>query len=452
MVEEKLESLKKTLAMKIICDIVFSYYAKKADFKATRSTIRSDFLVKADEISKTHNINIESYFQEVINSIPVDRKKGVYLPCRKVPQMEIDEIIKEIKALIGERAAKFDQILNKLKEAKLGLELTEWMSGADDYLKRRGETVESVLHDLYNFREANYTPESFEYLIVKALCLIFQLPIFVSYGAEFNIDSEPMVLWRGKISPGNVPETYAPGGASDIIVYLRGRNYLLVEATLRSTRTQWETEIEPIFTHAQSIKKKYNLGSELFICLVTPKLLEQTYERLKTLSVLHNVFYLDVDDLYRISLVSSWIPGLPHHEISKLFKRLYLTLSSSVSFNMYTQSQKDQLKLWCSEITRDFARTFMSIKLYEKLEDKRLMPINDVATHLTNDSMVRDYLRTMGVPEREIAKAVASNLKDYIAHASLLGLLMEINGHIKRLPIDEFVNSIYKLLGLVRKK
>lgn len=62
MVEQKLEALKRTLALKVICNILSSYYAKKAGFKATRSTIRSDFLVQSDEISKDHNINIESYF------------------------------------------------------------------------------------------------------------------------------------------------------------------------------------------------------------------------------------------------------------------------------------------------------------------------------------------------------------------------------------------------------
>jgi len=451
-VEEKLESLKRMLALKIICDIISSYHAKRAGLKATRSRIRSDFLIKADEISKAYNINIESYFHEVIDSIPVDKKKGIYLPCRKVPKLGVDDIIREIKAIIGKRPANFDQILSMLHETKLGLELIEWMSGADDYLRRRGETVESVLHELSNFHEANYTPENFEYLIVKTLCLIFQLPIFVSYGAEFDINSENLVLWRGKISPGNVPEAFAPGGSSDVIVYFRGRRYLLVEATLRSTRTQWETEIEPIFTHAESIKRKYNLGSNLFICLIAPKLLEQTYERLKTLTSLHNVFYLDVDDLFRISLVSSWIPGLPHHETTKLFKRLHSALNSSISFNMYIQSHKDEIRLWYREITRNFARTFMSIKLYEKLEDEKPMSIKDIAKQLINDNSVKDYLITMGVPQKEIEKAINKKLKDYIAHASLLGLLMEINGHIKRLPIDEFVNSIYKLLGLVRKK
>lgn len=362
------------------------------------------------------------------------------------------EIIGEIKAIMGERSAKFEQIMTKLREAKLGLELTEWMSGSDDYLKRRGETVESVLSDLNKFRETSYTPETFEYLMVKAFCVIFQLPIVVSYGAEFNVDAEPMVLWRGKISAGNVPETFAPGGASDAIVYLRGRTYLLAEATLRSTRTQWETEIEPIFTHAGNIEKKHKLGTDLFICLITPELLEQTYERLKTLTTLYNVFYLDVDDLYRMSLISSWIPGLPHHEITKLFKRLHSTLDSSVSFKMYTKSQKDQIRLWCGEITRDFARTFMSIKLYEKLEDKQLMRTIEIADQLAKDTSVRNYLSMMGVPEEEIGKAIINSLKDYIAHASLLGLVMEVNGHVKRLPIDDFVNSMYKLLGLIRKK
>ena len=448
MVERRIEKLKQELASGIINEII-----KTLGDDSTYSKIRSRYRIQADEIEKNHGIDIMRYFEPVLSSFSSNKKRGTYRILTTLSlHKSSDELISQIKAIIGSvsKVTRTEQVLAELSEVKAAQEVLELMSTAEEYLAKRDDTVENVIVNLMSFKASAFTPAGFEFLLAKALCLIFQVPLYVEYGVEFELEREPAAVWRGRINEQKLD--FAPGGMSDIIVYTRSKQYVLVEATLRTTRTQCETEIEPIFTHVSEVAKKHKVGKDIFVVFIAPELLELTYDRLKQLASMYDVIYLDANGFAKVALVSDFIPGLSHYSLTGLLKSLHQVLLSSRTLTMFVKETEKELGRWMSETTQSFINTFMATKVYEKLvELGKLVSIMNLVQILGKDRQVRKYYEIIGVSKEELEEAIDRDIKQFTSYASLLGLIREINGHVEALPIDVYETGLYKTLGKMKK-
>jgi hypothetical protein len=449
MVERKIENLKQELARIVIANII-----KDLGDNATYSKIKSRYRLQVDEIEKDYGIDIMSYFDTVLSSFPTSKKKGIYsVSTTLIPPKTKNEIINQIKTLIDSlgKATKIEKMLAELPEVRLGREITDLMLTPDEYLAKRNDSVENVIKSLTTFNPAVFEPATYEFLIAKVLCIIFQLPIFIEYSVDFEPEREPCIVWRGAINKTSLK--FAPGGMSDIIVYTRSKQYLLIEATLRVTRTQWETEIEPIFTHVTEVTRKYKIDNEdIFVVFVAPQLLELTYDRLRQLANLYNIAYLDNHELAKLASVSNFIPGLSHYSLTGLMKSLHQVLLNARTLTMFTKNQEKELERWISEITRSFINTFMAIKIYETLvKSNKLTSIINLIKAITQDAQVIKYYEMIGVPLNELEEVIRRDVRQFLSYASLLGLVREINGYVEALPLEVYETGLYKTLGKIKK-
>jgi hypothetical protein len=449
MVERKIENLKQELARIVIANII-----KDLGDNATYSKIKSRYRLQVDEIEKDYGIDIMSYFDTVLSSFPRSKKKGIYsVSTTLIPPKTKNEIIDQIKTLIDSlgKATKIEKMLAELPEVRLGREITDLMLTPDEYLAKRNDSVENVIKSLTTFNPAVFEPATYEFLIAKVLCIIFQLPILIEYSVDFEPEREPCIVWRGAIN--KTSSKFAPGGMSDIIVYTRSKQYLLIEATLRATRTQWETEIEPIFTHVTEVTRKYKIDNEdIFVVFVAPQLLELTYDRLRQLANLYNIAYLDNHELAKLASVSNFIPSLSHYSLTGLMKSLHQVLLNARTLTMFTKNQEKELERWISEITRSFINTFMAIKIYETLvKSNKLTSIINLIKAITQDAQVIKYYEMIGVPLNELEEVIRRDVRQFLSYASLLGLVREINGYVEALPLEVYETGLYKTLGKIKK-
>lgn len=240
---------------------------------------------------------------------------------------------------------------------------------------------------------------------------------------------------------------------SDVIAYTRSEHFVLGEATLRFTRTQWETEIEPIFTHVSEICKEHNISKDrVYLVFTTPELLEMTYERLKTVTRLYNVLYLDAKDFFMIASISNCIPGLSNYEVVKLFNNLNKTLNESRSFGSFKSNQKDEISHWMSNVAETFLNTFMAVKIYGKLaRQSGLVGFGKLTGWLVKDKDVVQYYGIMAVSSGEIQRAIRDELDRFVSYGSILGLIKQVDEHAPALPINGYENTLYKTLGHLKK-
>jgi hypothetical protein len=449
-VEKLLEGLKRELAATILAEIV-----QTLGEQATLGKVRSRYRISADEIQTKVNINILNYFEETIQEFSANTKKGII----RVPKKKFrskNSIIKEItKVIEPSRAAKgvikLDQFVQALPEFKASLEVREMMATPDEYLAKWNSSTDEVLQELQKFSPRKYDPTTYEFLLATTFAIIFQLPLYSEYGAEFDPEHQSGIVWRGRF--GKSAEDFAPGGMSDVIAYTRSEHFVLGEATLRFTRTQWETEIEPIFTHVSEVCKEHNISKDrVYLVFTAPELLDMTYERLKTVTRLYNVLYLDAKDFFMIASISNYIPGLSNHEVIKLFNTLNKTLNESRSFGSFKNNQKGEISRWRSNVAEAFLNTFMAVKIYEKLAKRSdLVGFGELTDWLVKDNDVVQYYGIMAVTSEEIKSAVRDELGRFVGYGSILGLVKQVNQHAQALPINGYENTLYKMLGHLKK-
>jgi len=453
----KIENLKK-LELELAFSIVW-HILKDCGGKANWSYIRLEYLKRSENLKRRYGIDVTTYFDKVLRNFPRDKHTGSILIPKGVIPRKPQEIVEELSKRIIEESK--SSLPNELLEAaKRYNELRRRMEMPENYLLRFNSSYESTLNELTmssNIDEflrtySSNAPAAFEFIIAKSFSLIFQVPLYIGEFPSSESSSEGIV-WYGKLDDNNKAVAHAPGGKPDIIVYARGPYYVMIEATLRYTPKQWREEIEPIFRHTSSFIKQGPSEEDVYLVfIVAGELLEDTYKWLRARANEYNVLALRAGDIVKLVKVSSFILGLPHAEIRRLFSKLHEKMTACISKSIYMKHVKETIDEWCKEVLQPYLGTFLALKAYGIIsKEGGFIQVRDVLSKLSNTSEVSEYLEMIGLVKsiEDVNTFLRQHKRNIIRTLSLFGLIRETNGVLRMLPKEEFEERLMKMYGAI---
>jgi len=443
-----LKSKRLELAIAIVWEIL-----EEEGGKANWTTIYAKWIKK---IAKYPQIYVGDLLDQALSYFPVDTRRGLYeltssIVKPKRPDEIAEEIVREIEA-VKAGTTRIQELISPI--SIFGRSIKEKMKLPKDYLRDWRTTPEKVIEEL-NYVSLN--PSSFlrkyrkraaaefEFLVAKAMCILFQLPLVIEQSREPTKDL--CVVWRGKALNYQALE-FAPGGASDIIIRARGPYYVLVEATLRYSPKQWKEEIEPVTRHLKEfiINNKLN-HEDVYLIFITPKEIHSnTYDWLHLKSADYRIVVLDVDSLVKITTASMYYWGLPHLQIQRLFEQLSRRMAQNYDVKQYYEDLMMIVDQWCKDILEHNMPTFIAIKAYEVLCSMNgLAKVRALIDKLKDNKSIERYLILINKDPEHVTKMA----KYWLRELTLLGLAREIDGTLIAMSLSEFENRILKTLGYV---
>jgi hypothetical protein len=426
--------------------------------RSSWSSLRLESFKQSQDILGRHDIDVSEYLDRVLKQFPRDKATGdVLLPTILKKPEPPDKIAKEIISKLKPTKAPPP---NMVSGAKMYYEMRDKMLDVNQYLSKWGDDSKGVLSDLNLsskgkkfINKFDNPPATFEFVVGKSLCILFETPLLVEYKAPILPREKSCVVWRGR-SKGYSPIEHAPGGGPDAIVYARGY-YGIVEATLRYTKAQWKEEVEPIFRHTGDFIEEMNLDpSDVYLVFVTPsKVLEGTYKWIHSRAEEYCVIALDTQNLSRLVRTSLFINGLPHAEIRRAFQSLRKRLIDDIVVDTYLEHASEDINEWCEEALLPYLDLFLAIKTYEVVRRRKgLSKITKVINDLSKDPEIKDYIVLGGIAKvSQVKKVLLTKKRSLLRYLSLFGLAREIDGHLSALPPDEFDNRFLKMYGHIKK-
>ena len=417
--------------------------------KAEWSTVRLRSFSYAVDIFKKYGVDVSGLIPRVMEKFRRNKKTGeILLPKVISPPLSPDQIAREIGKGIKRIKGPPEDVVAAAARYQ---DLQEKMRGVDDYLANWNSSPSQVIGELFHstkkifFNKYENPAATFEFVVAKAFCTLFQIPLYIEYNAPFFPREEKCVIWRGGLE-NYKPKVHAPGGASDIVLFARGPYYLTIESTLRYSPRQWKEEIEPVFRHVKKFVEENDLGAEdvFLVFIVAQEIHKETYEWLHARSEEFKVVALNAENLSKIVKASLFTFSLTHAEIRRLLDSLYRRVTTDYSIALYIRDLKTIVDDWCRSLLEPNLSVFVAVKAYEcLLKRRKLSGVMEISNELAKDEEVKDYMQMIGKEPSDIKRRT----RDWIHQLSILGLAREINGYLKALPIEEFENKALKTYG-----
>lgn len=440
-------------------DLAFSliwWILKRKGGRSDWSSLRLESFRLAQEILTKHDVDVINLLDKILDDFPRDRDSGDVILGSTLEEPELpDKIAKDIAKKVKTATMPPSDMI---EAAKKYYNIRDKMLNVDEYLAKWNNDHSSVLHELefsgtkdFVKRHEN-APAAFEFIVAKAFCTLFEIPLFVEYNAPVKPRKQSCIIWRGTLENYS-PKMHAPGGASDIIVYAR-EYYALIEATLRYTKRQWKEEIEPIFRHTEEFAEILNLDrGQVYLIFVTPQeVLRGTYKWIHSRAEEFNVLSLSVENLTKLVRASLFINGLPHAEIRRTLQNLHTRSIEDIIAENYLQHINDEINDWCEDVLRPYLDLFLATKAYEiVIQNNRFCEVGKMIDYLSKDHEVRDYMSLGGIAKpAQISKVLDDRRRSIVRYLSLFGLAKQIDGYLAALSPEEFETRFLKMFNYIR--
>lgn len=280
------EFIERKLAEVLISEAVAELHRKRRP-KPTRTNVRLKVVELAESYRQEHGLDPTKFIKGFLDEWPLD-DDGLLKP--RPPTVDKRELLE-----LWEGLREID--LRPAKTPTISVEERALLSRL--IISTRRITEAEVNEIYYQLNEAARKPDpgGAEYAVARMLSLILYRraepsSLSITSGLTEALKRvkarmeggipiyEIPVYWRGRVSEGKY--LHAPPGGPDIICVTLTGCIILGEVTLRMTARQWEDEIEPIWRHAEEVRKE--LENNMLLLFIMPRVREDTFNRIRDLS------------------------------------------------------------------------------------------------------------------------------------------------------------------------